>query len=61
MLTKLKKMIKLVIVVIIILGLTYSFLNFVSIDSHAFQRGTEGTKVYHSDGSYDCQGEPYDC
>lgn len=55
-----RKASKLVIIILIVLGVAFSFLNFVSVDNMAISRtmGYDGT--YQTDTG-ECKGEPLNC
>ena len=51
-----KKVLKIIIIILMILGITLSVLNFISVDNIALRPNAEGS----IDGS-DCAGEPLNC
>jgi hypothetical protein len=61
--TVLRGILKVVLVIVMILGLTISIANFLSIESQAKgpEGGIDGTVVILPDGRIGCQGEPDNC
>lgn len=59
------RVLKIVMILIMLLGITLSIINFISIESHAgipdAGVGLSGTIVILPDGSIDCQGAPSNC
>lgn len=51
-----RKIFKLIMIILMILGITLSVINFISVDDMASRSATEGTE----DGG-DCVGEPLNC
>lgn len=59
-----RKILKLLMVVLIVLGITLSVLNFISIDNMANPIPFPGAEVIGTEGpggSWDCTGRPFDC
>ncbi|MCK5058210.1 MAG: hypothetical protein KAT34_16275 [Candidatus Aminicenantes bacterium] len=54
-----KKCFKFFIIAVILLGIVFSFSNFMSVEIEAF--GGRGTWVLESDSSWICKGDGFDC
>lgn len=56
-----RKVLKLILIAVMLVGIILSIFNFTSIESQARPKGVEGTTVENGDGTTDCQGAPLDC
>jgi hypothetical protein len=61
--TVMRRVLKIIMIVIMLLGIATSIFNFISIESHASAGGSgnDGTIVEDPDGGEDCLGAPLDC
>jgi len=61
-----KRVLKIILTLIMLIGITLSVANFISTENQALNLNPEGdnpngTLIIHSDGSTDCQGPPLNC
>jgi hypothetical protein len=60
-----KKILKIIMIAIMLLGITLSIINFISVENQARipEAGSsmEGTIIVNPDGTIDCQGAPSNC
>lgn len=60
-----KIVLKIIMIAIMLLGITLSIINFISVENqamiHESGSGSEGTIIVNPDGTIDCQGPPLNC